>query len=273
MDKSSSTMISLPTTCRGEVDRRAASTSSRGVESSGATGQSSRPPCAWFGSRSRSCTPTGSSILSGEHWPVADLRPGRTRRWRRASMRSSRRIHCRNGCASAERTKARNMYLSRCIHRWVSVRQPRSSTRPSCRRRHLQAQPLHRADHHRGVLPPPRVVVLRPPSGTGSPAELGLLQGLPVDRVQPSVRRDHPAHRPGCYRLVPPRSYSRRNLFPHSPAPRRRTSPSPADVVTYVPIGPTPPVPTVDGPQVRAPAGSMEFGRGLRTQGRHGRPA
>ncbi len=64
-------------------------------------------------------------VLSGEHWPVVDLRA-----WEDASVASGidafveadplpKRL--RFGRAD----EGANMYLSRCIHRWVTVRQPR----------------------------------------------------------------------------------------------------------------------------------------------------
>jgi len=66
-------------------------------------------------------------VLSGEHWPVTDLR-----QWEATAAGSGV-----DAFVEADRLPQRlrfgradeggNMYLSRCIHRWVSVRQPRLS--------------------------------------------------------------------------------------------------------------------------------------------------
>ena len=64
-------------------------------------------------------------VLSGEHWPVADLR-----RWEEGAAGSvvdafveADPLPSRLRFGRAD--EGANMYLSRCIHRWVSVRQPR----------------------------------------------------------------------------------------------------------------------------------------------------
>ena len=64
-------------------------------------------------------------VLSGEHWPVVDLRA-----WEDSSVASGidafveadplpKRLHF------GRADEGTNMYLSRCIHRWVTMRQPR----------------------------------------------------------------------------------------------------------------------------------------------------
>lgn len=66
-------------------------------------------------------------ILSGEHWPVADLRT-----WETTSVASGTDAFVEASPLPKRLRLGRadeggNMYLSRCIHRWVSVRQPRSA--------------------------------------------------------------------------------------------------------------------------------------------------
>ena len=66
-------------------------------------------------------------ILSGEHWPVADLRT-----WEAASAASGADAFVEGDPLPSRLRLGRadeggNMYLSRCLHRWVSVRQPHSS--------------------------------------------------------------------------------------------------------------------------------------------------
>ena len=63
-------------------------------------------------------------ILSGEHWPAADLRT-----WEATADASGVDAFVEadplpGDLSFGRADEARNMYLSRCIHRWVSVRQP-----------------------------------------------------------------------------------------------------------------------------------------------------
>ena len=211
-------------------------------------------------------------ILSGEHWPVADLRT-----WEAASAASGADAFVEGDPLPSRLRLGRadeggNMYLSRCLHRWVSVRQPHSSLAHRAIggiwKLSLYIAPITTVEYsHRR-----ETWFFGRPRARGRSAELDLLQGVPVDRVQSSVRRDHPSRRPSRHRLVPPRSHPRRNIFPYGPAPehtphrhqrRRHLRSSRAEDHGA----------EVDGPQGRGTPGSMAFRRGVRSQGRPGGPA
>ena len=125
-------------------------------------------------------------ILSGEHWPVADLRA-----WEATSVATGIDSFVEadplpNRLRLGRADEGGNMYLSRCIHRWVSVKQPHS---PLAHRAiggiwklSLYITPIATVEysHRRETW-----FFGRPRAGRS--AELGVLQGLPMDRVQPSV--------------------------------------------------------------------------------------
>ena len=87
-------------------------------------------------------------VLSGEHWPVADLRA-----WEHATVSSGVDAFVK---ADPLPTRLRfgrgdddfngvNMFLSRCLHQWVTVRQPRAAVAHRAIGGALEAQPLHHA--------------------------------------------------------------------------------------------------------------------------------
>ncbi len=181
-------------------------------------------------------------VLSGEHWPVVDLRA-----WEDSSVASGvdafveaeplpKRLHFGRADEGA------NMFLSRCIHRWVTVRQPRMAAAHRAVggvfKLGLYISPLYTVEYsHR-----------RESWFFGRPRARGLLKNWvfykgsqwiafnrraaeTIVRTDPAVtdwfRRGH----------IPDETYF------HTVLRHADNLVVTADVVTYVPMGLTPPVP------------------------------
>ena len=162
-------------------------------------------------------------VLSGEHWPVADLHE-----WENATSLSSIDAFVEADPVPERlrfgRARRGRQHVPVPMCPLLAEREAaQGGRRPPCDRWALEDQPLSQSDHLSGVLAPPRSLVLRPAQNEGTPAGLDVLQGFAVDCIQPPVRGSHPPHGPSGHSVVPPRAHSRRDLFPHRAAPRRRS--------------------------------------------------